>query len=90
MSENEIELDPIGDENEVDEIEIAADVPTDEEGFLDVDAIPDTPAPEVVVQDFDPENPEAELAEPQQVSTREHRTARQVRKDAQRGNLDKS
>ena len=61
--------------------ERAAD--TDEDAFLAVPEAEEDPV--IVVQDYDPATPDAELAEPQQVSTREHRTARQVRKAQQRG-----
>lgn len=56
----------------------------DEEGYL---VLPETEADEVmvIVQDFDPADPGAEIAEPQVVSTREHRTSRQIRKDRNSG-----
>lgn len=54
-----------------------------EDAFLSVPEAEEDPV--IVVQDYDPATPDAELAEPQQVSTREHRTARQLRKAQQRG-----
>ena len=82
------ELDVEVELEETSEDEVAEVLPTDDDGFI---TPPEPEADEtVVVQDFDPADPGAEIAEPVAVSTREHRTARQVRKDAQRANLDKS
>lgn len=74
---------------DVTEEEIDQVLATDDDGFI-TPPEPEADDATVVVQDFDPADPGAPLAEPQAVSTTEHRTARQVRKAEQRGTLDKS
>lgn len=68
------------------ESDAAATIPNDADGYLDPDAIPDPEEGTVVVQDFDPTDPEAPLAEPTKVLKPHDRIAR---KREQRKPLDK-
>ena len=72
-------LDPIGDESEFDEQEVAGELPTDEDGYLDPETAlvqDEAVTGTVVVQDFDPTDPGAEIAEPQKVLKPHDRIAR--------------
>ena len=69
------------------ESDVAGELATDDDGFL-VPPAEDAEAGTVVVQDFDPSDPGAELAEPQKVMN--HLGPRQERKAAQRAPLDKT
>ena len=59
-----------------DDEEVAGKLSADEDGYLDPTSLPEAGAGTVVVQDFDPADPGAEIAEPQKVLKPHDRIAR--------------
>ena len=70
------------------ESDVVGEISTDEDGYLKTDALPDAPDPEViVVQDYNPANPDAEMAAPTKVL---RQNGRRARKNEQNNLLDRT